>query len=153
MPQEQYTISTPDGDEEHSAGGVVVRPGAEGYEVLLIGRKRYGDWSLPKGHLEPGETEEQAALREVEEETGVVGRIVAPLGVIRYPITGRSGRPTTKIVTHFLIAALDPAASLVPQPGEVDTAEWVALAAAPDHLTWPGDQHMIALAVEHLSMV
>ena len=150
MPTEKYVIRTPSGEEEHSAGGVVYRAGATGPEVLIIERKRYNDWSLPKGHLEQDETLEAAALREVEEETGVAGRIVAPLGTIRYPITGRSGRPTTKVVTHFLIAPLDPAVTPVTQPGETDTACWVALAEAVALLRYPGDRAIVAAAHAYL---
>jgi 8-oxo-dGTP pyrophosphatase MutT (NUDIX family) len=151
MPHERYVIRTPTGEEEHSAGGVVVRPARDGWDVLLIERKRYGDWSLPKGHLEPGETPEAAALREIEEETGIAGRIAGPLGTLRYPITGRSGRPTMKVVTHFLITALDPAAVPAPQPGEVDAVRWVPLADAAALLRWSGDQEMIALAEQRLT--
>lgn len=151
MPHERYTIQTPTGEEERSAGGVVYRLTARGPEVLLVERKHYADWSLPKGHLEPGETHEAAALREIEEETGIAGRIAAPLGTIRYPITGRSGRPATKVVTHFLVAALDPSAAPAPQPGEVDTVRWVPLAEAATLLPWAGDQEMIALAETKLT--
>jgi 8-oxo-dGTP pyrophosphatase MutT (NUDIX family) len=151
MPSERYTIQTPTGEEEHSAGGVVYRRAASGWEVLLVERQRYHDWSLPKGHLEPGETHEAAALREIEEETGIQGRIVAPLGTLRYPITGRSGRPTTKVITHFLVAARDPTAVPAPQPGEVDAVLWVPLAETATLLPWAGDQEMIALAEQKLT--
>ena len=57
--------------EVRAAGGVVVRDGADGPEVAVVHRPRYDDWSLPKGKLKPGEGWEQAALREVEEETGL----------------------------------------------------------------------------------
>jgi 8-oxo-dGTP diphosphatase len=130
---------------------VVYRPAAGGWDVLLVERRRYNDWSLPKGHLEPHETHEAAALREIEEETGIRGRIVAPLGTLRYPITGRSGRPTTKVVTHFMVAALDPTTAPAAQPGEVDTVRWVPLAAAATLLPWAGDQEMIALAEKKLT--
>ena len=53
-----------------AAGGVVLRDGPSGREVLLVHRRRYDDWTLPKGKCEPGETDEDCALREVEEETG-----------------------------------------------------------------------------------
>ena len=54
-----------------ASGGVVLRDGPNGPEVLVVHRPRYDDWSLPKGKREPGETDEQCAVREVEEETGV----------------------------------------------------------------------------------
>jgi 8-oxo-dGTP diphosphatase len=151
MPSEKYVIHTPTGEEEHAAGGVVYRHTPAGLEVLVIERRRYADWSLPKGHLERGETLEAAALREVEEETGVAGRIVAPLGAIRYPITGRSGRPTTKVVTHFLIAPLDPAVEPIIQPGETDTVRWAPLAEAARLFRHAGDREILAAAATILA--
>ena len=150
MPSERYVVHTAAGEEEHSAGGVVYRRTGAGVEIVIIERLRYGDWSLPKGHLEAHETHEAAALREVWEETGLRGRIESRLGEIRYPITGRSGRPTIKVVTHFLIAALDPATPLVTPPKEVDAARWLPLAAAEATLTWPGDRAMATAAARML---
>ena len=57
--------------EVFAAGGVVCRQSGDTVEVLLVHRPRYDDWSLPKGKLDPGESFEDAALREVEEETGL----------------------------------------------------------------------------------
>ena len=62
-----------------AAGGVVLRDGPEGREVLLIHRRRYGDWTLPKGKCDPGEHDEDCALREVEEETGLVCELLHEL--------------------------------------------------------------------------
>jgi len=148
MSDEQYAIHTPDGEEEHSAGGVTWRRAASGagWEVLLLERPRHGDWSLPKGHLEPGESAAAAALRELAEETGVRGRILAPLGTIRYPISGRSGRPTTKVVQHFLIALLPDSPPAAPQPLELDIPHWLPPAAAGAVLTHAGDQDMLRRA-------
>ena len=64
-----------DGYEVAAAGGVVVREAGEGQEVALVHRPRYDDWSLPKGKLEQGESFEDAALREIEEETGLSCRL------------------------------------------------------------------------------
>ena len=69
-----------------AAGGIVVRDG----RVLLVHRARYDDWSLPKGKLEPGETWEAAALREVLEETGVRGQLGEFLGASHYHREGRA---------------------------------------------------------------
>lgn len=147
MSDEQYTIHTAHGEEEHSAGGVPVRRGVDGgWEVLCLERPRYGDWSLPKGHLEPGETAEAAALRELEEETGVRGQILGFIRTIRYPITGRSGRPTTKVVAHFLIA-VDPASGpAAPQPPELDIPHWLPLAAAGAAMTHEAERVSIQQA-------
>jgi 8-oxo-dGTP pyrophosphatase MutT (NUDIX family) len=151
MSDEQYAIHTAHGEEEHSAGGVPVRRGAGGWEVLCLERPRYDDWSLPKGHLEPGETAEAAALRELEEETGVRGQILGFIRTIRYPITGRSGRPTTKIVDHFLIA-VDPASGpAAPQPPELDIPHWLPLAAATAAMTHEAERVSIQQAAALLA--
>ncbi len=79
-----------------AAGGVVVRDGM----VLLVHRPRYDDWTLPKGKLDPGESFEDAALREVEEETGLRCRLVRELPSTQYAV---SGRP--KLVRYWLMDA------------------------------------------------
>ncbi|HUS17712.1 MAG TPA: NUDIX domain-containing protein [Chloroflexia bacterium] len=152
MSTEEYVIHTETGEEEHSAGGVPVRRGAGGaWEVLCLERPRYGDCSLPKGHLEPGESATEAALRELEEETGVRGRIVAPLGSFRYPIKGRSGRPTTKVVEHFLIEVAPDSPPAELQPGERDTPRWLPVEAAIVAMTHARDQDSILRAVKLLA--
>ena len=75
-------------DEIRAAGGLVVRDG----EVLIVHRPRYEDWSLPKGKLDPGESWEQAALREVEEEAAVRCRLVRELPPVQYVNQGRPKR-------------------------------------------------------------
>ncbi|WP_234969552.1 deoxyribose-phosphate aldolase [Alicyclobacillus vulcanalis] len=90
---------------ERAAGGVVVRQKGGVREVLLID-DAYGKVSFPKGHLEPGESWEQAALREVHEETGVVARIVGDVGRVEYRIE-RDGEPVRKQVRLYLMVAED----------------------------------------------
>jgi 8-oxo-dGTP pyrophosphatase MutT (NUDIX family) len=121
--------------DEVSAGGVVVRRGPDGWEVCLI---RVGTaWSLPKGNLDRGETPEQAALREISEETGLprdrlVLRGELPASEYMYR---RQGRLVSKIVHHYLVEA--PAdAPLRPDPREVDEAEWVPLAEAASRVSY-----------------
>ena len=76
-----------------AAGGVVVREGERGAEVLIVHRPRYDDWSLPKGKAEPGEDDKRCALREVEEETGLVCELGAELpGTIYRDARGRRKR-------------------------------------------------------------
>jgi 8-oxo-(d)GTP phosphatase len=150
MSSEGYAIHTAHGEEERSAGGVAVRQGPGGWEALCLERPRYGDWSLPKGHLEPGETAEAAALRELTEETGTRGRIARFLTTIRYPITGRSGRPTTKVVDHFLIMVLAGNPPAAPQPPELDIPHWLPLSEAAGAMTHPGDAASIRRAAEVL---
>src|ERR671938_363979 len=95
--------------DETSAGGLVVADdGVTGPRAALIGRTdRRGRllWSLPKGHIEAGETPEDTAVREVAEETGIVGEVVAPLGIIDFWFVA-DGRRVHKTVHHFLLRAI-----------------------------------------------
>ena len=82
--------------EETSAGGLVVDTAVEPPQAVLIGKRDRGGqllWSLPKGHVEAGETAEQAAAREIEEETGIKARLIAPLGEIDYWFVFAGRRP------------------------------------------------------------
>lgn len=114
--------------DEVSAGGVVVRrsPDGGGWEACLI-RVRQA-WSLPKGNLDRGETPEQAALREISEETGLPLdrlRILGELPPAEY-MYRREGRLIGKIVHHYLVEAPSDA-PLRPQLAEIDEAQWVPL--------------------------
>jgi diadenosine hexaphosphate hydrolase (ATP-forming) len=107
---------------EISAGGVVYRVVDGRIEIQLI-RDRFGKMTLAKGKLEPGETAEQAALREIEEETGIAGEIVAPLLTVQYhyekPDTGR----IDKTVHYYLVRALE--GELRAQIGEIGGVSWL----------------------------
>jgi len=127
-----------------AAGGVVRRrvgrPGRRHVEVVLIHRPRYDDWSFPKGKLDDGEGFEAAALREVEEETGLACRLVADLGETRY--ADRRGRE--KVVRYWLMEA-DPApeaVGFVPNQ-EVDEVRWLRPAEAATLLTYPHDRTLL----------
>lgn len=110
--------------KDTAAGGVVyaVRDGAL---LFLFIDDRFGRLSLPKGHLEPGETEEAAALREIEEETGIQGRIVEPLGEVAYAFQDNAGERVDKTVRYFLVEATGGA--LKAQREEVQSALWLPL--------------------------
>lgn len=86
-------------EHQRSAGGLVVNQG----QILLI-TTQAGRWQLPKGHIEDGETPEQAAVREVREETGVTGRLVAPLPGVEYWYVERGRKRIHKRVDYFLLA-------------------------------------------------
>ena len=121
-----------------ASGGVVLRDGPDGPEVLLVHRPRYDDWSLPKGKREPGETDEQCAVREVEEETGV--RCSLGLELLPQKYVDRKGRP--KVVRYWLMERRA-TREFVPN-SEIDQVRWVALADAGDALTYPGDRVQLA---------
>jgi 8-oxo-dGTP pyrophosphatase MutT (NUDIX family) len=121
---------------ETSYGGVVVR----GDDVLVItpaGRQVTG---LPKGGLEAGETPEQAAAREVREETGVEAAVREPLGDVRYTYR-RDGRRVRKTVHFFLCEYV--AGSTSDHDHEVDDARWIAISGARQELTYPGERALI----------
>ena len=122
-----------------AAGGVIVRDGAEGAEVLLVHRPAYDDWTFPKGKVERGETHEQCALREVQEETGLVCLLVGELPSTEY-MNGR-GRP--KRVRWWRMEAVDGALAF---DAEVDEAVWVTLERAVETLSYPRD-HVLVDAV------
>ena len=122
-----------------AAGGVVTRPGPTGdFEVLVVHRPRYDDWSLPKGKLDPGETPARGAYREVLEETGVECEVGASLPPHRYE--DRHGRP--KVVHWF---AMTPRAEHPrTDDEEVDEVRWVSPAEAADLLTYDADRALVA---------
>ncbi|MDP9074384.1 MAG: NUDIX hydrolase [Actinomycetota bacterium] len=138
-------MSRHDDDVVRAAGGVIWRRnGAGGLEVVLAHRPSYDDWSLPKGKAEPGETDEQTALREVEEEVGVVGRIGPELPSTRY--RDRHGRP--KVVRYW---AMTPESGRVGANHEIDDAGWFPIEAARRKLSYDRDRDVIdalAAAIE-----
>jgi len=128
--------------EEISAGGLVVD--LSGERGLLIGRhdKRGRTlWSLPKGHIEIGETPEAAALREVEEETGIVSKITRSLGVIDFWFMA-DGKRIHKTVHHFLFSEIS--GELAPQISEVDVVDWFPLDEIATRLAYPDERKLIA---------
>ena len=129
--------------EETSAGGLVVDRKADPQRAALIGRHdRRGRlmWSLPKGHLEAGETAEQAAIREVEEETGIQGRILAPLGTIDFWFVA-DGRRIHKTVHHFLLESTG--GEICADDPEVAEVQWVDLTEIPSRLAYADERRLL----------
>jgi 8-oxo-dGTP diphosphatase len=118
-----------------AAGGVVVRNG----QVAVVHRPRYDDWSLPKGKLDPGESFEDAALREVEEETGLRCRLVRELPEVRYEVRGRP-----KLVRYWAMEVVDETPF---EPNdEVDEVRWLEPDEALGLLSYDRDREpMLAL--------
>jgi ADP-ribose pyrophosphatase YjhB (NUDIX family) len=137
--------------EEISAGGIVVDRGAPRPAAALIARlDRRGRllWSLPKGHLEAGETAEDAAVREIEEETGIRGRVLAPLGTVDFWFVAEDRR-VHKTVHHYLLEAYG--GELSDTDVEVDQVAWVPLEEVPRRLAYPGERRLVAAAAELLA--
>jgi len=127
-----------------SAGGVVVRDGAEGPEVVICGRDSDGVWGLPKGTPDEGESLEQAALREVSEETGLQVEIVKKVGVVEYWFSS-DGVRYHKWVHHYLMKPTG--GSTEEHDEEYDRVEWLPVKAALRALTFDNDRRMVRLAV------
>ena len=115
-----------------AAGGVVSRDG----RVAVVHRPRYDDWSLPKGKLDPGEGFEDAALREVEEETGLRCRLVRELPAVEYEVRGRP-----KLVRYWAMEVVDET-PFVPND-EVDEVRWVEPAEALALLSYDRDRELV----------
>ena len=130
--------------EHHlSAGGLMV----DGGRILLISTQAGRRWQLPKGHIEPGETPEQAAVREVREETGVAGRVVASLPGIEYWFVEKGSRRVHKQVEYFLLAYVSGDAADF-DAGEVSGAQWFPWEEGIAKLSFDNERRVVQLARE-----
>jgi 8-oxo-dGTP pyrophosphatase MutT (NUDIX family) len=126
--------------EVRAAGGVVVRDGDAGPEIAAVHRPKYDDWSLPKGKLHRGEGWEEAALREVAEETGRRCELGRELSSNRY--ADPKGRD--KLVRWWLMRPLD--GEFVPSD-EVDEVRWVPAGEADGALEYEHDRQLVREAL------
>jgi 8-oxo-dGTP pyrophosphatase MutT (NUDIX family) len=122
-----------------AAGGVVVRETRATVEVVVVHRPKYDDWTLPKGKAEEWESDEECALREVEEETGLVCELVEELDGSFYHDS--SGRPKT--VRYWLMR---PVGGQLRPTREVDEAMWLPLLEAHELLTYERDLRVLRSA-------
>ena len=132
---------------EVSAGGLTLRATESGYDALLIGRGESRVWTLPKGHVEARETNEQAAIREVREETGCWGEIIMRLNEISYWFyVGKAKHK--KSVTFYLMRYLSGETSN--HDHEVDEARWFDVATARRVLKYVNEKRLVDMALEYL---
>jgi 8-oxo-(d)GTP phosphatase len=115
-----------------AAGGVLRRVGPNGVEVLLVHRPRYDDWTFPKGKAQPGESDEETAVREVEEETGLTARLGVELPATQY----RDSRGRPKVVRYW---TMQPESGSFEPHDEIDAIRWVPVAEAPSALSYDRD--------------
>jgi len=134
--------------ELRSAGGVVWRSGASGLEVLIIHRQNPAEWRLPKGKLEPGETPEEAAVREVHEETGIQADVEKLLGATRYRYQEQPNGPWyDKRVTFYLMR---PVAGRVHREKGLDAVGFTPSEAALHMLTFDTERNIVRMAIDVL---
>jgi 8-oxo-dGTP pyrophosphatase MutT (NUDIX family) len=135
-------------EAEFSSGGVVVDGGDPPRCIVIVPTRRAAGGAkvlaLPKGHPDPGEDAEAAALREVREETGVEADVVAPLGEVRYRYQ-RGGRRIAKVVSFFLLRYRSGA--LEDHDHEVEEARWMPLTEAAEALSYDGEREMVRRAL------
>lgn len=124
----------------YSAGGVIYRIVERQVEVALIATDRGGRWGLPKGHVHRGETAEAAALREVQEETGLEGEIIRHLATIEYWFRAGTSR-VHKYVDLFLIRY--ERGAVRPQEAEVDDARWFLLTEAVQKVSFERERDVL----------
>lgn len=139
--------------EERSAGGVVYRQNDQGMEVCLIQPKGTVRWQLPKGHIETDEDSSTAALREAEEETGLVGKIGSFIDTIDYTFFDRYSTPgphlVHKQVSFYLVEATG--GSLREADGrEIQRAQWVNAEEALDKLSFENERKVLAKGLQIL---
>ena len=128
----------PQTDVVQAAGGLVVRRQGGLLEIVVVHRPVQHDWSFPKGKLEPGETLETAALREVWEETGMTCGLLRFIGHTEY--VDRKGRPKT--VAYWIMAA---EGGFFSPNEEVDELRWLSLDLASRLLSYPRDRELVAV--------
>jgi 8-oxo-dGTP pyrophosphatase MutT (NUDIX family) len=119
-----------------AAGGLVVREGGSGLELLVVHRPRYDDWSFPKGKAEGDETDEACALREVHEETGLVCELDGELPATEY----RDSRGRPKRVRYWRMRPVGGRLELL---HEVDDARWVSPSEAERLLSYARDRALL----------
>lgn len=128
--------------KEHSAGGVVINNG----KVLIL-KKYYGDWVLPKGKMENNETTDITAVREVEEETGIKAEIIKKIGYARYHYLNQEDKDVSKRVDYYIMKQIG--GNLIPQKEEgFSFADFVDYKMAVELLKHDSEKRMVKNAIK-----
>jgi len=136
----------------HSAGGVIFRKTGELVEVALIATKNKTVWTLPKGIIDKNESAEMAAVREIQEETGLTGEIVDRLGEKSYWFYLKDeNAKCKKTVTYFLIRYIS--GETTDFSWEVDEARWFPIDDARKMLSYNSDREILSRAIEKISQL
>ena len=130
--------------KEKSCGALVVRRGGQEPEILLI-KHNGGHWAFPKGHVEKGETEEETALREIMEETGLTVRLD---NRYRQVVSYSPRKDVMKDVVYFVAHALSDCDG-VAQEGEISQIKWVDMHSAVEYVSFDNDKKILLGAIEH----
>ena len=130
---------------EKSCGAIVYRKFHGNIELLLIKNQNGGHWSFPKGHVEGAETEEETAVREIMEETGISVNLDTSF---RHVITYAPKKETTKDVVYFLARAVT--YDYTPQEEEIAQIKWVEINHAATLLSYDNDRQLVSQAKEQI---
>ena len=136
---------------EYSAGGLVFDD--KGRVAIIARHSRSGhlEWCLPKGHIEKGETPQQTAVREVHEETGILGEIIDSIATIDYWFTGTSQR-VHKLVHHFALRQIGGSLTVEGDPDhEAEDAIWVDFKDLDDVLSYPNERKIVWLYAKKMN--
>ncbi len=126
---------------EFSAGGIVFNNG----QVLIVQHSTNKHWGFPKGHIEPGQTTEQSALREVKEEGGVEAKVVDKVGITKYIYTSPTKEKIFKVVTIFLMDYVS--GDTKDHDWEVSAAVWLDPEDAKAKLSFKQDKELLEKAL------
>ena len=135
--------------KQTSAGGVIFKKNENSFQIILISVRNGQAWCLPKGIVDKGETTEEAALREVSEETGLTGRIIDKLGDINYWYYIKEDNIKCRKTVHFYLMEYV-SGDTADHDIEVDEAVWFSLETALKKVSFKGDRTMIEKAIEKL---
>ena len=130
----------------HAAGCVVFAP-CERETCVLIILDQYGKWTFPKGHLEPGETARDAAIREVFEETGIRGQVGAFIDTIHYDVVNKRGETVRKQVDFFVMTTTQTTLTLQAEEG-IHAYQWLSPAVAVSQIGYAQHKQILLKAVQ-----